>query len=95
MNKDIYKAVLAGFVALLVVVIGFFIGISYCMTADADSTVGFEVIDGGTWDLFWILYDRETGVMYTMSNGTKNSGTMTLMVNPDGTPRVYEGFSGK
>lgn len=62
------------------------------MSADADSGMGFEVLYGGTWDTVHIVYDRETGVMYAMSNGVHNMGTMILMVNPDGTPRVYEGF---
>lgn len=61
--------------------------------ADAASNMGFEVLYGGTWDTVRILYDRETGVMYVMSNGSYNVGTMTVMVNSDGTPRVYEGFA--
>lgn len=63
--------------------------------ADAASNIGFEVLYGGTWDTVCILYDRETGVMYARSNGSHNVGTMTVMVNPDGTPRIYEGFVGK
>jgi hypothetical protein len=35
---------------------------------------------------FDIYYDRETKVMYVM----KFHGGVTVMVNPDGTPRLYE-----
>lgn len=70
-------------------------GIMSFQKAEAYTNIGFEVLYGGTWDMVQILYDRETGVMYAKSNGAKNNGTMTVMVNPDGTPRVYEGFSGK
>ena len=62
--------------------------------ADAASSMGFEVIEKDIHHVK-IVYDIETGVMYTMSTAYNNIGSMTLMVNPDGTPRVYEGFSGK
>lgn len=39
-----------------------------------------------------IIYDTRTGVMYHMSNGSYNRGTLTLLVNADGTPRVWEGW---
>ena len=38
-----------------------------------------------------IVYHRETKVMYAVSCGTYNMGTFTLLVNPDGTPMLYEG----
>lgn len=60
--------------------------------ADADTNIGFEVLDT-SFKSTWIVYDRETGVMYAMSRGGYCYGSMTVMVNPDGTPRVYEGFS--
>lgn len=42
----------------------------------------------GTWI---IVYHRKTKVMYAVSWGTYNGGTFTLLVNPDGTPMLYEG----
>lgn len=49
----------------------------------------FKVIESnGVWK---IVYHRETKVMYVVSWGTYNSGTFTLLVNPDGTPMLYEG----
>ena len=37
-----------------------------------------------------IVYHRKTKVMYTMSLGGYNAGDFTLLVNPDGSPMVYE-----
>lgn len=38
-----------------------------------------------------ILVDRETNVMYWMSNSTYNSGNLTLLVDQDGNPKVWDG----
>ena len=38
-----------------------------------------------------VLVDKSTGVMYWMSNGGYNTGNLTLLVNADGTPRIWEG----
>lgn len=38
-----------------------------------------------------IVYHRETKVMYAVSCSTYNYGNFTLLVNPDGTPMLYEG----
>ena len=39
----------------------------------------------------YIIIDKQTKVMYWESNGGYNSGTLTLLVNPDGTPRIWKG----
>lgn len=41
--------------------------------------------------LWYVVYHRETKVMYTISKGGYNMGSFTLLVNPDGTPMLYEG----
>jgi hypothetical protein len=38
-----------------------------------------------------VLVDKATGVMYWMSIYNNNCGNMTLLVNVDGTPRIWEG----
>ena len=38
-----------------------------------------------------VLVDKATGVMYWMSNGGYNTGNLTLLINADGTPRIWEG----
>ena len=38
-----------------------------------------------------VVYHKDTKVMYTVSCGTDNQGEFTLLVNPDGSPMLYEG----
>lgn len=49
----------------------------YIQTAD-----GFNPYD--------VVYHRDTKVMYVISQGSYNTGTFTLLVNPDGTPMIYK-----
>ncbi len=47
--------------------------------------VRVETVSSG----WWIVYHRETKVMYAVSNGSYNAGTFTLLVNADGTPMLW------
>ena len=47
-----------------------------------------EVESGPNWNVY---YDRETLCMYVMSTGSSNFGTFTLLVNSDGTPKLWDG----
>jgi len=38
-----------------------------------------------------VLVDKATGVMYWISYSSNNYGSMTMLVNADGTPRIWEG----
>lgn len=40
--------------------------------------------------IYEVVYDRETKVMYVMSGGLKNAGNFTMLVNADGSPKLYE-----
>lgn len=52
----------------------------------------FEVIyTQGTLELFKIIRDNETGVLY-MQNHTGAGGGLTVMVDQKGNPLVDEGF---
>ena len=42
----------------------------------------------GSWR---VVYHRDTKVMYVVSSGSSNRGTFTVMLNPDGTPMIWEG----
>lgn len=46
-----------------------------------------EVEHSGMWK---VVYQRDTKVMYAVSGGGYSYGTFTLLVNPDGTPMIYE-----
>ena len=37
-----------------------------------------------------VVYEKDTKVMYAVSDGTKNRGTFTSMVNADGTPMIWK-----
>ena len=49
----------------------------------------FEEVDKGS--SYIIVVDKETKVMYWVSDGSYNRGALTLLVNVDGTPRIWEG----
>lgn len=40
---------------------------------------------------WYIVYHKETKVMYAVSQGAYNGGTFTLLVKADGTPMLWEG----
>jgi hypothetical protein len=42
-------------------------------------------------DDYMIVYQEKTGVMYSMSIGNNNRGTLTRLDNPDGTPLIWNG----
>lgn len=46
-----------------------------------------EVESGPHWNVY---YDRETLCMYVMSRDSYNWGTFALLVNSDGTPKLWE-----
>lgn len=37
-----------------------------------------------------VMVDKATGVMYWASDNSDNRGNLTLLVNADGTPRIWE-----
>ena len=41
-------------------------------------------------DNWRVVYHKDTKVMYVVSGGSYNRGTFTVMVNPDGTPMIWE-----
>lgn len=41
-------------------------------------------------NLWLVVYNKDTKVMYAVSRSSYNSGNFTLLVNPDGTPMTWE-----
>lgn len=39
---------------------------------------------------FYVVYHKETKVMYAVSDSNYNHGNFTLLVNADGTPMTYK-----
>ena len=61
------------------------------------STTIYEVVGGGIYEYHKILVDPETRVMYHATNvitsinsSTNCSRTCNVLLNPDGSPRVYD-----
>lgn len=40
--------------------------------------------------IFRIVYHKDTRVMYAISRGGYNCGNFTVLLNPDGTPMLWE-----
>lgn len=61
-----------------------------CSTeAELENKGRFAVIED---DGYWLIcVDRETRVMYTVSAGYYNRGTVTLLVDANGDPLIYDG----
>ena len=56
---------------------------------DASSNSSFVVVETGS--SYIIAYHKDTKVMYSISNAVYNCGSFCLLVNPDGTPMIWEG----
>lgn len=83
MYKRVITAILAGTMLL---------GLSGCgQTVEDisnDEASRFVLVENGTyWDVY---YDKYTSVMYVCSNADHNSGNFEPLLNPDGTPMLYE-----
>lgn len=64
--------------------------LSGCASEEETETSGkmFVTVER-TWN-YSIVYNKETRVMYAVSDGSYNNGTFTLLVNADGTPMIWK-----
>lgn len=81
-------------IALILLVI-FLFGLVGCESAttieetNKDESSMFVLVEKtGGW---YVVYHKDTKVMYAISNGYYNGGTFTMLMNADGTPQVWEG----
>lgn len=73
----------------LVIMVLFFVGCDNTNnSAKADDSVFITVSYKNEYQ---IVYDKETKVMYAMSDGYYNEGSFIMLVNADGTPKLYKG----
>ena len=56
-------------------------------SGDQKTSMFIEIEDTNYWE---IVYHKDTKVMYAVSMGHDNYGNFTVLVNPDGTPMLYE-----
>ena len=94
--KKTTKRILAGLAAFLIVasIVLTFVG---CASTTASAKEIDDTDDGNTFILIdadyycWIVYHKDTKVMYAVSRSGYNAGTYTVLVNADGTPMIWEG----
>lgn len=49
----------------------------------------FVIVEDGA--SYYVVYHKDTKVMYTFSTGVNNCGSFCLLVNADGTPMIWDG----
>lgn len=89
------KKRLVGVVCVMFCVVGLtgcgesFKSVESVQPPQTETDVSMFVVIESTID--WkVVYHKNTKVMYAVSDGGYNHGTFTLLVNPDGTPMLYE-----
>ena len=95
MRKTI-KRIIAS-LAVFLVIISIVVMFAGCTSTRAEAKEVDDVDDGNTFILVdadyycWIVYHKDTKVMYAVSRSGYNAGTYTVLVNADGTPMIWEG----
>ena len=93
--KKTAKRTVAGLAAFLIIV-SIVVMFAGCASTRAEAKEVDDVDDGNTFILVdadyycWIVYHKDTKVMYTVSRSGYNVGTYTVLVNADGTPMIWE-----
>ena len=89
MNKAITKLIVI-FIAIVLCAC-LFTGCAEHLKVEEDYSTesSFIIVEDGA--SYYIVYHKDTKVMYTMSTGGYNCGSFCLLVNADGTPMVWEG----
>ena len=94
--KKTTKRILAGLAAFLIVT-SIVLTFAGCASIKAEAKEVDDTDDGNTFILVdadyhcWVVYHKDTKVMYAVSRAPNNIGTYTLLVNADGTPMIWEG----
>ena len=93
--KKTAKRTVAGLAAFLIIV-SIVVMFAGCASTRAEAKEVDDVDDGNTFVLVdadyycWIVYHKDTKVMYAVSRSPNNIGTYTLLVNADGTPMIWK-----
>ena len=93
--KKTIKCIVSGLAAFLIIV-SIVLMFTGCASTRAEATEVDDVDDGNTFILVdadyycWIVYHKDTKVMYAVSRSGYNAGTYTVLVNADGTPMIWE-----
>ena len=76
------------FISFMIVISVLFVG---CSTTSKEELSKSTFIELSVEKYGSVLVDKETRVMYWNTEGNRNYGALTLLVNPDGTPRIWKG----
>ena len=93
--KKTVKRIVAGLAAFLIIV-SIILMFAGCASTRAEAKEVEETSDGNTFVLVdadyycWVVYHKDTKVMYAVSRSPNNIGTYTLLVNADGTPMIWK-----
>ena len=93
--KKAIKRIVAGLAAFLIIV-SIILMFAGCASIRAEAKEVEETGDGNTFVLVdadyycWVVYHKDTKVMYAVSRSPNNIGTYTLLVNADGTPMIWK-----
>ena len=94
MRKTV-KRIVAGLAAFLIIV-SIILMFTGCASIRTEAKDVDDTDDGNTFILVdadyycWIVYHKDTKVMYAVSRSPNNIGTYTLLVNADGTPMIWK-----
>ena len=94
--KKTIKRIVAGLAAFLIIV-SIVLMFAGCAPTRAEAKEVDDTDDSNTFILVnadyycWVVYHKDTKVMYAVSRAPNNIGTYTLLVNADGTPMIWEG----
>lgn len=91
-KPNVLKIILAIEIAIIIALIIYLIGCvhvtnTYAYNRDNEGFAVVEKVRIKEYGSFLVIYDKETGVMYTVNN----ERNIFPLLNPDGTPRVWEG----
>ena len=82
------NVIVAMLIVILLAIPVLAICIPFADAAVSNSNEMFVTVEQG-WN-YQVVYCRTNRVMYAVSRGYANSGTFTLLVNPDNSPMLYE-----
>lgn len=94
MRKTV-KRIVAGLAAFLIIV-SIILMFTGCASIRTEAKEVDDTDDGNTFILVdadyycWIVYHKDTKVMYAVSRSPNNIGTYTLLVNADSTPMIWK-----
>lgn len=82
------KVIISFIIIVLIILIGWILKDITILKSNAISEKRFEWASEESY--FSVVYDKKTKVLYAVSTGQYNKGVVTLLVDADGKPLLYE-----